>query len=751
MKKILSIIAGLAIMVSANAQMRPVPNLSVENLEKQKITATSVVSEANAVMDAISIDKPSNSILGGYGLDVSSYFGGQAGQTNSSSQTPMAYEPFSNTLWLFSNSISHTDPPNPPVYRHYGILAYSQDIGKTWSRMLAYDYEAGLNQYNIPPQIKLRSYSSVAVANAKKTSNIEDVSISYRSLIRQNQVGYPVNEIDNVFGFMTGEDVLNNVVGREIAEISGPWSESKALDFGYAMKATSAVHNDQAWVYYYGKTWAEENSQDTTSYFVSAINVTDATADPADIILENGSYSRNITEINKNFGGEMPGGSTYKSTNTVDVDPLGNVYMLTLNLDKEKFESDDDDVKYRRYPKIFKSDISGNSFVLHDSLPESSIVDYLNTEFALVDEGWAFTSPYNMEDNFIVTGVDEYSFLADFIYYIQKDGKTAGVRQLTEFAKKDDKWTIRKIDVLNTVFFVTEDGSAYVRAPFELYIDTVGNKHAVFVSANAGSSGSNQFEIQLAKTADNQYLVAKYINCYVNFDDPDDPKNQNYRLPEEMTFYWMFKESTGETTRRFARDTAFPYAQTFVSYRKIDGGEWSTPVKAIKSDTISTRYTTMPRIVPNINNIPVLFCVTKKRNTTDDFNIFHSSLPAVLANNVTNNYNYGMLMVADATKDNNIFTSIVEGQDSDIFTLNNASPNPANTEINFEFSLAAPAYTTLTVYNALGQVVSELANEFLAAKYHSVTYNTSNLPNGTYYYVLKSGARSETRMFNVSR
>ncbi|TVQ07852.1 MAG: T9SS C-terminal target domain-containing protein [Balneolaceae bacterium] len=76
-------------------------------------------------------------------------------------------------------------------------------------------------------------------------------------------------------------------------------------------------------------------------------------------------------------------------------------------------------------------------------------------------------------------------------------------------------------------------------------------------------------------------------------------------------------------------------------------------------------------------------------------------------------------------------------------------PNPFNPTTTIEFGLADASFTTLEVYNMLGQRMAVLANEELAAGWHRVNFDASGLSSGTYIYRLHAGDRVETRKLTL--
>jgi len=73
------------------------------------------------------------------------------------------------------------------------------------------------------------------------------------------------------------------------------------------------------------------------------------------------------------------------------------------------------------------------------------------------------------------------------------------------------------------------------------------------------------------------------------------------------------------------------------------------------------------------------------------------------------------------------------------FELSQNYPNPFNPNTTIKFSLPEAANIKLTVYNILGQQVSELVNDYKAAGSYLVNWNAENLSSGIYIYRLESG------------
>ena len=78
-------------------------------------------------------------------------------------------------------------------------------------------------------------------------------------------------------------------------------------------------------------------------------------------------------------------------------------------------------------------------------------------------------------------------------------------------------------------------------------------------------------------------------------------------------------------------------------------------------------------------------------------------------------------------------------------TLYDNYPNPFNPSTNIRFSISVQLFTTLKVYDVLGNEVATLVNEEKPAGSFEVNFNASMLASGIYYYRLTAGNFAETK------
>lgn len=113
--------------------------------------------------------------------------------------------------------------------------------------------------------------------------------------------------------------------------------------------------------------------------------------------------------------------------------------------------------------------------------------------------------------------------------------------------------------------------------------------------------------------------------------------------------------------------------------------------------------------------------------------------------NQSGNYYYRLKQI-----DNNgsfKYSSIVEVDvnSPSVFALNQNYPNPFNPSTIISYSLPQASNVKLIVYNAIGQPVRVLENEFKNAGAYNITFNASELSSGIYFCKIEAGQFSQIR------
>jgi predicted CXXCH cytochrome family protein len=73
-----------------------------------------------------------------------------------------------------------------------------------------------------------------------------------------------------------------------------------------------------------------------------------------------------------------------------------------------------------------------------------------------------------------------------------------------------------------------------------------------------------------------------------------------------------------------------------------------------------------------------------------------------------------------------------------VYNLSQNFPNPFNPSTEIKFAIPEAGNVTVVIYDALGNQVARLVNDYLAAGNYNVTWNAKNYASGVYYYRLES-------------
>jgi len=85
------------------------------------------------------------------------------------------------------------------------------------------------------------------------------------------------------------------------------------------------------------------------------------------------------------------------------------------------------------------------------------------------------------------------------------------------------------------------------------------------------------------------------------------------------------------------------------------------------------------------------------------------------------------------------------------FTLFQNYPNPFNPMTTIRYGLPHRSEVTLTVFNVLGEGISELVEGVQEAGYHEVKFDASGLSSGVYFYRIRAGNFVQTRKLLLLR
>lgn len=677
---------------------------------------------------------------------------------------PVYYEPHSNYLFTITLGRYGLDTADPLYQTHLmlrGAVWYTNDFdadlnkSENWSRIFLYNDT--VKQDNDIAATWDYLYPAVFATNAAKTNSIDDVSILTHTKTLTWQPGQTNGSWGSFFGLTNGTMIGNETPGLEYDE-SAPIGNNPGEEYiFFNMKGIGVEYQGKPYGLLYGR--AEGPNDNSPSSYSAAVfeldgleNMTDGseaikwTTKLPNSVMKDGPFNDAVMAW-PNYSGVSMG---YDEEGTIYVGLCGKVSSRFGN------GSIHPDFQDTRVPLVIRGSIDeqyGN-FVFNsaDSLPASVVRNFLTTDLAhenptvgtadTESNSWSFQLFNNNLDDiaFSVIGKDHYSFFTVFGFsYAKPNGDPSYQYRLVEVSNKNGAWKMRDVSTLKSrnnskdevPAYESFDYGPYVLAPGTIARLVRGTDTVPFFKFNYYN------DMQLSKTADNKYFVAKWTDC--------NPLKDTVKLDNPITIWFknMNSQITDIDTTSASIDKVY-FSRMYVSYRHIDSNKWSKPSLAYFSDvdTLDMYGTCMPSIVPSIKQIPIL--TTKSHLQTSTYPI-QGKLPKILQNSFES-YLGACLVIADAT-----IVSVEEKEPSDVFNLENAYPNPATSIVNFKFSLQKPANTKLVIHNAMGQVVATVLDQYCNANEYKTSFNTANLPTGAYYYTLTSGEIVETRMFNVIR
>ncbi len=100
----------------------------------------------------------------------------------------------------------------------------------------------------------------------------------------------------------------------------------------------------------------------------------------------------------------------------------------------------------------------------------------------------------------------------------------------------------------------------------------------------------------------------------------------------------------------------------------------------------------------------------------------------------------------DSTSVSISVTDVGENQSNPTeYKLYDNYPNPFNPSTTLKYSLSETSFTSIKIYDAIGNEVAVVVNEMKTSGTHQATFIADGLSSGVYYYTLQSGSFNETK------
>ena len=103
------------------------------------------------------------------------------------------------------------------------------------------------------------------------------------------------------------------------------------------------------------------------------------------------------------------------------------------------------------------------------------------------------------------------------------------------------------------------------------------------------------------------------------------------------------------------------------------------------------------------------------------------------------------------SKEVNTTTGVADEAVPTVYSLSQNYPNPFNPATTIKFGIPQAADVTVKIYDILGQEVKTLMNRNLAAGFHTVNFNASNLISGMYIYRIQANGVDGSNFTDVKK
>ncbi len=608
--------------------------------------------------------------------------------------TPMAFEPISGTLFMVQTDRYNTVVGTDTVLLGVVYLYYSQDNGASWSRETIFE-----KAKSVPVN------PTISVTNPRKSTNPNDLFVAvFNRYFKYNDFTKNYETIGGLYLFNSGKGLAAKY---EEFEEAGPSTNNTGYQWSLS-KALSYTGSESSLSYFYGRL------DPNTGVQYGMYGIGNLEFDKDGLL---GNYSTMPT----NWGPLVWRPSTsvdasYNAPLYVDVDVNGTLYAAVNNIFADNID--------KRVLAISKSTDNGATWTDFDRVPQS-VFDAYNTKEGL--ESSLEPQPY-LTSGFAVTGVDEYSYIMTFQKVVSTTAELFE-NKIVELYKKGGEWKMRDI--------ASNTGDTY-RPPY-LIQDT--NTAAEVVDAY--DDNARGYEIQLAKTADGQSLLLKYI----------DNRDSLVTLNEMLTLAGGGQVEVSLTT------------DIWVAYRDVaDQKGWSTPV-TVTDDIWMNKVTWIPSVIPSLTQVPIIEHVTLPFTNPTNPRVINK-YPRFVENFVVGSYirNWVLFASFDATKGENIKnpavqrpvgadgeTSVEELINSEINSFN-IYPNPVSSNASITYDIVKNANVKIEIYSTMGELVKTVRNYSLATPgITAIEFDATDLSSGVYYVTMTANGKKVTKLMNVVR
>ncbi len=612
--------------------------------------------------------------------------------------TCMNYEPISQTVSILESYYTWTDTDQ------YGLMRVisTSDLGETFA----------IRDIIEETQLIFPLQSSITAFNLYNSEDPQDLQYlcNYRSFewdeAQQTYFAAQGINIAYVPAVQDGEPETFQVIQPDDNNDAGGYSFSLS-------RMASAQYDGEAIAYATG--------------YGSPANTVDFQYGPAffsSFNFEEGDFVANMmlphyTDTDITYWADSKASGTTSDT-YVDTDDEGNVYIGAVNHFFPNHPENGEDVVDRlRTVGFMKSADNGQTWTDWIKCPTEKMKKFMedNGQDQTANyPGVAGMSPY-YDLGFISTGVDEISFVIPI--YIVVDGSDDNYQAksiLTEFRYEKGTW--------NDPVAVYELPEPQVALPT---INSAEEDDMDSLDRN-GQSGQG-LEISLARVVGTKDIVLKFAQ----WDGTSFPLDTKIEV----------KDYDRQTNQVIYTELDSMDNTGIFGAAKLNG-TWTNAIPIVDDPIRNERGARIPSRVPSATQVPMLYSLAPQASSEEYYRFKYSAGIFDMIPAWYHSYYYGTFnFTSVGVEDNAIMT-----QDVNM----NIYPNPAEADVNIEFTTGTNDNVRMEIFNTLGsKVMTVLPDQIKEAGTKVAPVNVSGLPNGTYYVNLTVGNETFTKTLNVVR